>query len=259
MTLPIEWRPRRLPDLVRVGNEHDGGYVLPARSIAATDVVISLGICDDWSFEEDLCRRNPKARVIGYDPTITRNFWLKRVVSHVGAAVFRLEMRRLGRIFDWFRYKSFFDGTRAEHRSIRIGYDGEGSASIDKVLRSVPEGNVLLKVDIEGSEYRVLDQIVANARRLSCLVIEFHDVDIMRDRITSFLRSIEHDLIVCHIHANNCAGVDDRGDPIAVEITLVSKALVGTGEAVEFASLPAESLDRPNDLSRPEIVLTFGA
>lgn len=258
MTLPSEWRPRRLSDLVRIGNQYDGGYVVPARTISATDVLVSLGICDDWSFEAEFVRRNPSVRVIGYDPTVTRNFWLKRIVSHVGAALFRFEWHRLGRVFDWFRYKAFFDGHRNEHRSLLIGYDGEGSTSLDKVLGGVHERRVMLKVDIEGSEYRILDQIVAHAGRLSALVIEFHDVDIMRDRITRFLREIQRELVICHIHANNCAGVDDRGDPLAIEMTLVSKTLLAAGEATEPAAVPAGSLDMPNDASKPEIALTFG-
>ena len=114
-----------------------------------------------------------------------------------------------------------------------------------------------MKVDIEGSEYRVLDQIVANANRLTGLVIEFHEVDLMRDQISGFLRQIKKDLLLCHIHANNCAGVDDRGDPIAIEVSLVSKALLKPGEGSEFASLPSPVLDTPNDASKPEISLKF--
>ena len=139
MTLPLEWRPKSLYDLVRLGNEHDGGYVVPERTISETNVVLSLGISDDWTFEADFFRRNPKARVIGYDPTITSTFWLKRVVGHVAAMTFRFDMKRAGRLFDWVRYRMFFDGTRHEHRSIRIGYDGANSESLDAVFRSVAD------------------------------------------------------------------------------------------------------------------------
>ena len=231
---------------------------MPERGVTATDLIISLGISDDWSFEADFCRRKSTVRVIGYDPTITGNFWLKRAMSHLGAAVLRFEVARLGKVFDWIRYKSFFDGRRNQHRSVRIGYDVAGSASLAEVLREVRAERVFLKVDIEGSEYRILDQIVANAARLTGLAIEFHDVDIMRDRITEFLRDVQRDLMLCHIHANNCAGVDDRGDPIAIEITLISRALVGADEGSEFADIPAGSLDTPNDASRPDIALAFG-
>lgn len=257
MSLPREWRPRWLCDVVRLGNKHDGGYVVPVRAVCATDVLVSLGISDDWSFEADFCRSNPRARVIGYDPTITRAFWLKRIVSHAGAVLFRFEVGRAWRVFDWVRYELFFDGRRHQHRKVRIGYDGAQSESLDTVLRAVSEADVFLKIDIEGSEYRILGQIVANLSRLSGVVIEFHDVDLMRGRITKFLQDVQRELILCHLHANNCAGTDEHGDPLAVEVSLVSRKLVLAGECADFVKLPVASLDWPNDARRAEIALTF--
>jgi len=257
MSLPIEWRSKSLSDLVRLGNGHDGGYVVPERTIPATELILSFGICDDWTFEADFARRNPTVRVIGYDPTITRNFWLKRFAGHFAAMIFRLDPGRASRLSDWFRYRAFFDGSRHEHRSIRVGYDGDRSESLDTILRAVPERRVFLKVDIEGSEYRILDQIVSHAARLTGLVIEFHDVDLMRDRISGFVTAVSNDLLLCHIHANNCAGVDDRGDPLAIEMTFTSRSLLEPGEQPGFSPLPLPMLDTPNDVSKPEISLAF--
>lgn len=256
MSLPGDWRPRLICDAVRLGNKHDGGYVVAARSVSATEVLVSLGLSDDWSFEADFCRTNPVTRVIGFDPTITRSFWLKRIFSHTGAALFRFELDRVGRVFDWLRFQRFFDGERHEYRSIRIGYDGVRSHSLNTIFREIGGANIFLKIDIEGSEYRVLDQIAANAHRLTGLVMEFHDVDLMRDRITHFLRAVQGELVVCHLHPNNCAGVDARGDPLAVEISLVPRRFVREGECAEFEILPA-SLDRPNDARQPEILVSF--
>jgi hypothetical protein len=257
MTLPIEWRSKSLSDLVRLGSGHDGGYVVPARTIHATELILSFGISDDWTFEADFARRNPRVRVIGYDPTITRNFWLKRSTGHFAAMIFRLDLGRASRLFDWFRYRAFFDGRRHEHRSIRVGYDGDRSESLNTILSAVPERRIFLKVDIEGSEYRVLDQIVSHAHQLTGVVIEFHDVDLMRDRISAFVSAVSSDLLLCHIHANNCAGVDGSGDPIALEMTFVSRLLLEPGERLEFGPLPSPLIDMPNDATKPDIWLRF--
>jgi hypothetical protein len=257
MALPFEWRSKFLDDLVRLGNAHDGGYVIPRRTVPGTSVLLSLGISDDWTFEADFVRANPGVRVIGYDPTITGSFWLRRFASHVAATIFRLEFKRATRLVDWFRYRAFFDGARNEHRSVRVGYDGAGSESFDSIIGRIPDRRVFLKVDIEGWEYRILDQIAANAHRFTGLVMELHDVDLMRDRISRFLRQVDGNLLLCHIHANNCAGVDDCGDPLAIEVSLVSRALLKTGEGLEPAVLPCPVLDTPNDASRPEICLAF--
>ncbi len=256
MSLPAEWKPRHLHDLIRLGNPHDGGYVVPERALARSEALISFGISDDWSFEEDFCRRVPRARVVGYDPTLTRNFWLKRMASHAGAFIFRGEAERAPRVFDWLRYRQFFDGKLHEHRKIRIGYDSDRSASVDTVLRSIGAAHVFMKIDIEGGEYRVLDQIATHANRLTGLVIELHDIDLMRERITRFLRTVQHELVLCHLHANNCAGVDDQGDPLAIELSLVSRALVDADEASDFELLPG-TFDAPNDAHSPEIRIRF--
>ena len=56
-------------DLIRIGNAGDGGYVIPARSLDAVEHLVSIGISDDWTFEEEAARRSPAIRIDGYDRT----------------------------------------------------------------------------------------------------------------------------------------------------------------------------------------------
>jgi len=44
---PINWK-----NLIRVGKDNDGGYVIPYEIISKTDVLLSYGINKDWSFEK---------------------------------------------------------------------------------------------------------------------------------------------------------------------------------------------------------------
>ena len=72
----------------------------------------------------------------------------------------------------------------------RVGCANEGAVSINEVISRIPKEyreQVFIKMDIEGSEYRVLDEIVDNASVFSGLVIEFHDADLHIDRISNFL------------------------------------------------------------------------
>ena len=41
--------------LVRLGRDHDGGYLINVADIEDSEYIISLGIFDDWSFEENFC------------------------------------------------------------------------------------------------------------------------------------------------------------------------------------------------------------
>jgi hypothetical protein len=51
--LPIFLKPKKNYFLERIGKDNDGGYLTCPRSINETSSLISLGINDDWSFEEN--------------------------------------------------------------------------------------------------------------------------------------------------------------------------------------------------------------
>jgi hypothetical protein len=68
-------RPIELDDLIRVGHDSDGGYILPKRCIEKTDTLLSFGIYDDWSFE-DCFTRQKNVRVFSYDYSIKDSPWV---------------------------------------------------------------------------------------------------------------------------------------------------------------------------------------
>ena len=39
--------------LIRLGKKNDGGYLVSKNDIDKSDLLLSLGIYDDWSFEND--------------------------------------------------------------------------------------------------------------------------------------------------------------------------------------------------------------
>jgi hypothetical protein len=51
--LPKEFKPDGFYDLVRLGKNNDGGYLVCKNSIEVSDCLISFGINDDFSFEEN--------------------------------------------------------------------------------------------------------------------------------------------------------------------------------------------------------------
>ena len=55
--------------LVRLGRNSDGGYVVP-KELFVNDNLISCGIANEISFEEDYLKMNPDAKVFAYDGTI---------------------------------------------------------------------------------------------------------------------------------------------------------------------------------------------
>ena len=51
--LPLFLRPLKGAELVRMGRDNDGGYLVDKRSIISSEFLLSFGIYDDWSFEKD--------------------------------------------------------------------------------------------------------------------------------------------------------------------------------------------------------------
>jgi hypothetical protein len=107
-----------------------------------------------------------------------------------------------------------------------------------------------MKIDIEGSEYRLLDTLILNQNRISGLVIEFHDCDLHLNTIKNFIQNFG--LKLAHIHANNFFPIRlDDELPLILELTFSKYC-----EVQKVESLP-HILDMPNNKIKPEISLSI--
>ena len=145
-----------------------------------------------------------------YDASLTYKFLIKLKISIID------KVKKI------FFYKTFFKGNNIHFRKfIGINNNKEGFCTLSSVLKDLEFKAIFLKIDIEGSEYRILDSIISNHHKLSGLVIEFHDCDINLSKIEWFIKNFNLKLV--HIHANNHGLFDlDKKIPLALELTLVN-------------------------------------
>ena len=68
------FKPKHLYELIRVGKNGDGGYLIEKKSLEDSKSLISFGISTDWSFEKDFYDLNPIS-IHAYDHTITKRFF----------------------------------------------------------------------------------------------------------------------------------------------------------------------------------------
>ncbi|WP_291156081.1 FkbM family methyltransferase [Gemmatimonas sp. UBA7669] len=272
------FRPTPTSDLTRIGRAGDGGYVIPSRVLAQTDVLIGLGIENDWSFE-DTVRRTARPRLtLGVDGTTGSRVYLYRAFrSLIGAvkALIRLKrsevissirstalnIRRL-KSFSLFWYASdarFIEKMIRGKSVVRSPLADEVTwAEIEAHCR--PSDRIVLKIDIEGSEYEVLPDVLSSWAKVICITAEFHDLG---ERWTDFCRIIENlsdRFIVVHAHANNFAGVvPETNVPEVVEITFLSRSLLCENEHLEPTCVryPIATLDVTNNKDRPDLALRF--
>ena len=119
--------------------------------------------------------------------------------------------------------------------------------SIDEILDNVKYNNIFLKVDIEGSEYRILNNIIQKQEKISGLAIEFHDCDLHLDKIIEFKSKFNLDII--HIHTNNASPINLKRHYQTLEITFSKYSNPNV-------IILSHHLDMPND-SDPENCLSF--
>ena len=67
--LPKLFQPFTCEDLIRLGKDNDGGYIINKLDVLKSNELISFGIGSDTSFEEDFINLNP-VNVKTYDSTI---------------------------------------------------------------------------------------------------------------------------------------------------------------------------------------------
>ena len=232
-------------DLERVGRDHDGGYLISASDMEKSDFLLSFGICDDWSFEWQFYQSN-KIPVAAFDGSVDKKFWLKRII--IGFLKNPLSPKE---ILKYFSFHSFFSGAC----SFQTAFIGQASLlgntlSLNEVIPDEKFQNIFLKVDIEGAEYRILNDILTHQDRFSGLVIEFHNCDLFCEQIREFVENFQLKLI--HIHANNYS-------PIFVN-SIMPSVMEMTFSRYGFAAVAPElphTLDMANDKNVAEIKLEF--
>jgi len=213
--LPMYLKPIYETDLVRIGQKKDGGYLIPEKCLSTTKILYSFGLEADWSFEEDFYNQTG-SKIYCYDHTVNWTFF------------FKLFIRNPKTIFKFFEYKKFFDKKNKFHIRKMIcpteSYEpslGENSlADLNSIIKVNTKNEIFLKIDIEGHEYRILDQIKKYSSSINGLVIEFHDCDLHHKKIKHFINNFELQLV--HIHVNNYGLINPNNFPGVLELIFSS-------------------------------------
>jgi len=245
--VPAFLKPLNCDNLIRVGRDHDGGYVVPKNDIDSTDILVGLGINNDWSFESHFVKLKD-VPIVAYDASVSKKIFLNTFLM----ALLKPHRPKLlaSRVWTYFSYLNFFKGDRTHIEKFVGPSKDQSYVSMESVFESIPQGNVFLKIDIEGDEYGLLKEIVNYQNRLSGLVIEFHDSDVHLREIQKFVD--DFDLILVHIHANNFAPLNINKLPLVLELTF-SK----TPKLVKTQFQFPREIDMPNNRFSEEIKITF--
>lgn len=232
-------------DLVRVGQDNDGGYLVSKSDIDKAEVLIGLGVNDDWSFESDF-KKMKNVEVFAFDASVSREYFIKEFFK----SLTRIDKPKLAfkKLKTILSYHRFFSNSSNHHIQKFVGLDSDDEihCTFEQVLADIKQQNIFLKVDIEGSEYRFLEDLIAHQSRICGLVIELHDTDIHIKTILNFIK--QFDLKLVHIHPNNYAPIRaSDGLPTMLELTFSRHC-----KEFDEPSLP-HKFDMPTGNGREEI------
>ena len=123
-------------------------------------------------------------------------------------------------------------------------------------LRIENNSEVILKCDIEGSEYLIIDQLLQYSNNIKMLIFEFHWIDKKENIFIESVKKLQSKFEIIHIHANNHFQTLKNGLPIVLEITLLNKKF--SPSKIEYVdNFPIKNLDFPNNPFLKDIEFSF--
>ena len=190
-------------DLVRIGGDGDGGYLIP-NIFDKISYCFSPGVSDKANFEKELSER----------------FNIKSFMADASVEKAPLSDSN-------FDFIPKFLGAHSRSNYITLS-NWLSKSNLDN------DSNLLLQMDIEGGEYDVL--VYEDSKTLasfSVMVIEFHYLQKMFERdflkmVTAIFEKIYKNFSICHVHPNNYCGIvslDGIEIPRVIEVTFIRNDL----------------------------------
>lgn len=206
----------------RWGPNADGGYVVPAELMHSGTLLLTGGIADDLRFEADVAQRVPGICFVMFDHTIAA------LPGHT-------------------------PNNATWHRLGLAAQDSNGFVSLDSaaaLAKLTSTDSLILKLDIEGAEWDVLESVSDSLLdRVAVLIIEFHDFSRREEwhRYRQILERLHTRLRPVHVHGNNHSTIRtihryDVQIPEVLEVTFVPR---------KFALLETWDHDAPTTLDFP--------
>ncbi|MEM0941260.1 MAG: FkbM family methyltransferase [Bacteroidota bacterium] len=167
VTCPKEW----------YGNDY-GGFYLNPYLISYNGIVYSFGVGEDLSFDLALIK-NHGCLVFAFDPTPKSINWIKKQKKLQNFDFLPYGIAKESGIvkFNLPKNQSHVSGSVINHKNVTDEY------SINVEMKSIDDIKELfyhehldvLKMDIEGSEYEVVDEILDSGIDINQFAIEIHE------------------------------------------------------------------------------------
>lgn len=251
--------------LIRVGSDFDGGYVVSHKLFSRTTKLISIGYGWNSKFEKSVLRKYSSIEIQLFDDEANLlsclNPWYKFPRFFFGS----LAHGKIVWLKDFYWYQSTLDflrlyfqnWSRLKYRNFRIVSNPNKKKEIginQIILKQKLVENIYLKIDIEGSEYDIIEEIVQAKHNILGITIEFHDVSLRKQEFILAVKRLQSKFHINHIHPNNHRSVIDNF-PDVIEISFISKNEIEMSPT--FRAHAYLDVDSPNNPSKTDYDLIF--
>jgi len=174
---------RRIEGLQHLGSKY-GGWVVPVNLLNSESICYCVGCGEDISFDLELLGRF-NCRVYGFDPTPRAVEYVRSAIANTPNYVFE----PIG-LWDSTCNLQFFSPSDPSHVSHSVVNLQRTEASLSLPVRRLSEitemhGHSridLLKLDIEGAEYTVIETLISDSLDVRILAIEYDEYHSPLDR-----------------------------------------------------------------------------
>ncbi len=252
--------PKQTKNLSRFGRNKDGGYIVDSTIIQNINHLISFGMGDEFTFEQEFLKTNEKNIVEIYDHTVGHWLFIWPIIKCFRRFItFRKNLNDL--IFlikKYFDFLKFVKNKRTKFNKIKISDKiiKNNETDVSSVFSNIKNSDIGLKIDIEGDEYKILEEVNKNNEAISILIIEFHNIEIKKNDFISIISMLNKHFEIVHLHGNNHDKVLSDGFPNVIEITFLNKKNKVFSET-SSKSFPLKHLDFPNNPHLPDIEFQF--
>jgi len=255
-------RPKHTENLVRFGINKDGGYIIDSFVINKIDHLVSFGMAEEFSFEIDFLNDKKINTLQIYDHTVNHRDYILRILRVFRRSItFRKSIKDLIiEISKYIKFIKFVNCKRVNFYPLKITNEIKNNKEIDldgvfsKIDKSI--NDIAIKIDIEGDEYNIMDNIIKYSKKINIIIMEFHYIAEKNNTFLSHMKRLLQVFDVIHIHGNNHELIQSDGFPNVIEITLVNKK-----NNLNFVkspiSFPIKGLDYPNNPLSADIEINF--
>jgi len=241
-------RPYEIKDLIRIGRNEDGGYIVPKEILNKSNFLLSFGMGSHWNFEEDFLKYSIKNKVHIYDHTVDLFFFIYRIYKSI-KRIFYFKSSIKNVVYKYNELINFLkiNKKRFIHYKEKVDIKkNQFCTDLITIFSRISEKKLILKIDIEGDEYKILKNILNFLDKIELLIIEFHEIDIKREKFVMIIKEIQNNYNIIHLHGNNATGYCDDGLPRTIEITFLKKNIDKILPLKKINKFPINGLDFPN-------------